>query len=377
MKRFASKFPRILLSLALAFSVIFASQISDVAVASTEATVTEPSKSPTIVGGDFVPSNNPIKYQVWLSVTFGNSSYACGGSLISQQWVITAAHCVSNDLALAAASNILVYSGSNFRSTAATSTVSKVIRHKSYDPQKVVNDLALIKLNTPLAFDDTRGAVSLPMDLPATWPQAGTSVLVSGWGIQSLVNQTIPNQIKSANITVLSSPGSKANCGWWTILNMYNPSQNLCAGSNDGSDICQGDSGGPYMVTTDGVQYLAGVTSFNAGTEYCGDSDYPGQAVRVTSFINWIVPAEPSGLSWSSKNNTYKVRWNKVTNSSAPTNGYVVQMSTDGGTNFGSGQFVKKTTLKINCSAGALCDFRVAAVSEVNQAYGPYNYAEK
>ena len=376
MKRLVSTFPRIALILLLAVSAIFAAPTNDGASASKGVVGTAQLKSPTIVGGDFVPSNNPIKYQVWLSVTFGNSSYACGGSIISRQWVLTAAHCVSNGSTLVKASNIVVYSGSNFRSTAATSSVSKVIRHKSYDPQKVVNDLALIKLGTPLSFDDTRGAVSLPMDLPESWPEAGTNVLVSGWGIQSLVNQTIPNQIKSANITVLSSPGSKANCGWWSILNMYNPTQNLCAGSNDGSDICQGDSGGPYMVTTDGIQYLAGVTSFNAGTEYCGDPNYPGQAVRVTSFINWIVPSEPTRLSWSSKKSTYKVRWNKVASSSAPTIGYLVQMSTDGGTNFNAGSLVKKPNVKIICSAGALCDFRVAAVSEVNQAYGPYNFAD-
>jgi secreted trypsin-like serine protease len=228
-----------------------------------------------------------------------------------------------------------------------------------------------------LIFSDVQQAISLPFDLPNNWPQAGTNVLISGWGIRSQVNQSIPDQIKAANITVLSSPGSKANCGEWSLYNQYNPSQNLCAGSNDGSDICQGDSGGPYMVTTGGVNYLAGVTSFNAGISYCGDSDFPGQAVRVTSFTSWIVPGEPKSFTWKSSRNSYTLKWKKPVESSAKTSGYLVQSSTDGGLTWDAGTVISKTSTKISCTAADLCEFRVAAVSDVNKEYGPWNYAEK
>jgi len=107
------------------------------------------------------------------------SNYLCGGSIISTSWIITAAHCVVNFTA----SQITIYAGSNRRfSGTQTRVASKVIVHPSYNPNTYLNDIALLRLASPLIMSDPNfSPICIPSVSSATlsageWPPAGTTV---------------------------------------------------------------------------------------------------------------------------------------------------------------------------------------------------------
>jgi len=128
-----------------------------------------------IVGGENAGSNT------WgwaVSVSIANS-YLCGGSILSSSWVVTAAHCVNGYQA----SQITIYAGSLVRfSGTQSSTGSLVVVNPNYNSQTYVNDIALIKLATPLTMSDPSIAkICLPSVSSSTlsageWPPANTSV---------------------------------------------------------------------------------------------------------------------------------------------------------------------------------------------------------
>jgi trypsin len=139
---------------------------------------TQPVSITRIVGGE----NAGTATWGWaVSISIGNT-YLCGGSIISSSWVITAAHCVTGY----AASQITVYAGSITRFSGTQTRVgSKLIVHASYNPNTYVNDIALLKLTTPLSMSDVHvSTICLPSVSAATlsageWPPVGTSVSYS------------------------------------------------------------------------------------------------------------------------------------------------------------------------------------------------------
>jgi secreted trypsin-like serine protease len=128
-----------------------------------------------IVGGE---NANSDTWGWAVSISIGNS-YLCGGSILSSLWVITAAHCVSGFTA----SQITIYAGSTIRySGTQSSTGSNLIVHPSYNSTTYVNDIALLRLASPLIMSDPAvSALCLPTVSSTTlsageWPPANTTV---------------------------------------------------------------------------------------------------------------------------------------------------------------------------------------------------------
>jgi len=130
-----------------------------------------------IVGGETAS----VAAWTWaVSLNIANT-YLCGGSIISSSWVITAAHCVNGYRA----SSITVYAGSNLRWSGTQSRVaSQVVVHPDYNTDTYVNDIALLKLATPLIMTDPYvssiclPSVSSSILSSGEWPPAGTTVSV-------------------------------------------------------------------------------------------------------------------------------------------------------------------------------------------------------
>jgi secreted trypsin-like serine protease len=130
-----------------------------------------------IVGGQAAGS---ATWSWAVSINIANT-YLCGGSIISSSWVLTAAHCVNG----VTASTITVYGGSNIRwSGTQTSVASQVIVHPDYNTETYVNDIALLKLATPLVMTDPfvsqicLPSVSSTVLSSGEWPPVGTTVSV-------------------------------------------------------------------------------------------------------------------------------------------------------------------------------------------------------
>ena len=203
----------------------------------------------------------------------------CGGSIIREKWILTAAHCVTGKTP----QGIRVLAGSNTLSTANNSglPVARIVVHPSYSASTEENDIALLELSSPIAPNNSSTSV---IPLTASKPSSGSAALVTGWGSTSSTygsaTPSYPLTLQKATVFVKSD----AYC-----------SQDVGAGFRTGSmicamtdlwmiDTCQGDSGGPLAVSENGAWVLAGITSWGIG---CADLN-AGVYTNVANYIIWI-----------------------------------------------------------------------------------------
>lgn len=229
-----------------------------------------------IVGGE--PATiEEVPYQVSLQYYgFG----FCGGSIIGKEWILTAGHC-----AVYAASSVTVRAGTHKMSTGGSvHPVKQFFRHEKYSTNMYgipINDVALIQLETPLEFDETRAPIEIfEMDEEAV---AGTASLITGWGAIR-EGSSVSETLRKVSVPVVS----KEACN--TAYKPYGgvPAGQICAAyPQGGKDACQGDSGGPMTIGG----RLAGITSWGNG---CARPGYPGVYTEVAAFNDWI--KEKTGL---------------------------------------------------------------------------------
>lgn len=234
-----------------------------------------------IVGG-IQTEVNEYPWQVAITSAIGSRPY-CGGSIISNQWIITAAHCVYG--ATPSGSNIIIgehdWSITSETSVTQRLSIAQIIVHPSYSPITYDNDIALIKLSSPITFPSNNKIA------PICFPTAGNlyanvQAIVTGWGTTSS-GGTQPNQLYEVTIPTLSNTQCCLSYGLSITSNM------ICAGlAFGGKDSCQGDSGGPLITAGNAAQtymQLIGVVSWGYG---CALPFYPGVYSRVTNYLTWI-----------------------------------------------------------------------------------------
>ena len=208
----------------------------------------------------------------------------CGGSIISANWVVTAAHCVEGSTA----SEIEILTGVTTLGEAGSTRIGlqQIISHPDYDDWTLEHDIALLEVSSAIPLNGTtRASIALPFELSAAaWPAAGDAATVSGWGNTSTSGSAYPYDLYAAVVDILTNP-TGTSCGSYTQLE-YLPDVMLCAGELTlGKDSCQGDSGGPLAVQAAGTWTLAGIVSWGYG---CADPSYPGIYTRVTTYLDWI-----------------------------------------------------------------------------------------
>uniref|UniRef100_A0A3B4T757 Peptidase S1 domain-containing protein n=1 Tax=Seriola dumerili TaxID=41447 RepID=A0A3B4T757_SERDU len=161
-------------------------------------------------------------------------------------------------------------------------TVSEIIRNPNYDSRTNDNDIALLRLSSPVDFTNYIRPVCLAAD--GSVFRAGTTCWVTGWGtVQSNVPLPSPQRLQEVDVPVVSN--SQCNESY-ASSNIGITSNMICAGLPEGGkDSCQGDSGGP-MVSKDGSRWVqAGVVSFGIG---CAEPSFPGVYARVSEYQTWI-----------------------------------------------------------------------------------------
>jgi len=246
-----------------------------------------------VVGGDDVVKNS-WPWQVSLQYKSGSNFYhTCGGTLISDQWVLTAAHCIGSR-------TYRVFMGKHNLKQNEDGSVAmspaKIVVHEKWDSYRIRNDIALIKLAQPVTLSDTIK--------PACLPDAGlvlahnTPCYVTGWG-RLWTGGPIADILQQALLPVVGH-STCSRSDWWG--NLVTTSM-VCAGGAGDLASCNGDSGGPLNCQNpDGSWDVHGVVSFGSSMG-CNYYKKPSVFTRVTGRVvmgavaGTVVAAEFSRVS--------------------------------------------------------------------------------
>ncbi|XP_004441700.1 coagulation factor IX isoform X1 [Diceros bicornis minor] len=228
-----------------------------------------------VVGGE---NAKPGQFP-WQVLLNGKIDAFCGGSIINEKWVVTAAHCIEPGV------KITVVAGEhNTEETDHTEQTRNVIRaipHHSYNAtvNKYNHDIALLELDKPLTLNSYVTPICIADREYTTIFLKFGSGYVSGWG-------RVFHRGRSASILqYLKVPlVDRATCLRSTKFTIYN--NMFCAGFHEGGkDSCQGDSGGPHVTEVEGTSFLTGIISWG---EECAVKGKYGIYTKVSRYVNWI-----------------------------------------------------------------------------------------
>ncbi|CAL1527992.1 unnamed protein product [Lymnaea stagnalis] len=214
-----------------------------------------------------------------LLVELGYSS--CGGSIISDRFILSAAHCfkgLSNN-----PGRWQVVAGKHHLNKVdpgqQTVQVLKILMHGDYNITTVENDIALLVLAQPLTFSDVIQPICLPTAEQGV--TAGEICLLAGWGAtRGTANEMVLNQVLLPII-----PDDVCSLVEW-YGDDFIANTTFCAGYEEGGkDACTGDSGGPLICKRDGKWFAQGISSWGYG---CAEYKWPGIYTDVTKYLSWI-----------------------------------------------------------------------------------------
>jgi hypothetical protein len=236
-----------------------------------------------IVGGEDVDIEDyPWQISLQLRPPYGTAHF-CGGTIIDNEWILTASHCLFFGDTELQPVNIRIRAGfTSLNSTQGSFyNISEIIVHPDYGTTGNEHqfDIALLRLSSPIDFDQpgmARVNIVTQNDVTNGLTDPGVLAKVSGWGALSF-NGPSPDILQAVEVPIIGGNASYPPS--------YITSDMILAGA-PGQDACQGDSGGP-LVVPDGMGWykVGGVVSWGVG---CGSPGYPGVYARVSYFEDWL-----------------------------------------------------------------------------------------
>ncbi|XP_017123118.1 trypsin beta [Drosophila elegans] len=244
-----------------------------------------------IVGGE-VTTIGQFPYQVSVQL---NGQHICGGAVIGDNFVLTAAHCFEASPLGNEDYTVRVGSGEH-ASGGHVLSLRQVIAHGGYNPQSHDYDLALLILNARLNF--TEYLQPVPLATGVDPPGENTRLLVSGWGLQAeeggaaSAEVGVSPQLHFVEVDLVEA--GQCRRAYREVLPI---TQRMMCAARLGHDACQGDSGGPLVgyPADGGPAKLYGIVSWGLG---CANPNYPGVYTNVAAFRNWI-GAQVGAWGWN------------------------------------------------------------------------------
>ncbi|XP_011143572.2 serine protease persephone [Harpegnathos saltator] len=245
-----------------------------------------------ITGGKkAVPKEFPHMTAIGFENGENKTLWLCGGSLISDRVVLTAAHCIYNqDWGVAKWVRVGDLNLARMNDSANPQTIRIVerISHPDYKRPSVYHDIAIMKLETPVTYTAWARPACLPVDLPDTGTDG--EAVATGWGrVDWAAEHGSDNLLK---VTLSLIPQQSCNESFFDADSTTNLAQGIvgewqiCAGEEE-KGTCPGDSGGPLAVFNpihDNIYNIIGITSVG---RLCG-SIVPTIYTRVYHYIPWI-----------------------------------------------------------------------------------------
>uniref|UniRef100_A0A336LZ85 CSON008724 protein n=1 Tax=Culicoides sonorensis TaxID=179676 RepID=A0A336LZ85_CULSO len=232
-----------------------------------------------IVGGlEATPGQFP--FQAALFIEAAGGTFFCGGSILNNDYILTAAHCVDEAISVE-----VILGAQNIRENEPSQKIYQVPKanikfHEQWSSSNIRNDIAVLKVGTPIAYNDRIRPTVLPRRKDRDNSFAQEACITSGWGKDRDSATGISPVLRWVETEIITNSACAS----------YFPgiiqSSNICASGRGGKSSCNGDSGGPLTVEDQGQTKQVGIVSF--GISLGCSVGFPHAYTRITEYLGWL-----------------------------------------------------------------------------------------